>query len=135
MSFGSRSNWCNFTPAGICEECIDVPMFLFHNGIEPVQILKACYVASDRRDVFTDKGCGLFQFFLASASDYDVRTFFDEALGRGQSNPAAAARDDCDLTFNLFHGHLSFLVSGRLGWGCWVQKNQLRLYLLGIRIR
>jgi hypothetical protein len=48
-------------------------MFLFHNGIEPVQILKACYVASDRRDVFTDKGCGLFQFFLASASDYDVR--------------------------------------------------------------
>src|ERR1700722_4935175 len=104
MSFGSRAKRCDFTPASICEERVDVTVLLFHDGIEPVQILKARYVASDRRDVFTDKGCGLFQLFLASASDYNARTFFDEAPGRGQSNPATAARDDRDLTFKLFHG-------------------------------
>src|ERR1700739_4668916 len=104
MSFGSRSKRRDFTPAGICEEYVDVTVLLFHDGIEPVQILKARYVASDRRDVLTDKGCALFQLFLASAGDYDVRTFSDEPLGRAQANPAAAARDDCDLTVKLFHG-------------------------------
>jgi hypothetical protein len=70
-----------------------VTVFLFHDGIEPVQILKARYVASDRCDVFTDKGCGLLQLFLSSASDYDVRTFFHEALGCRQANPAVSACD------------------------------------------
>src|ERR1700677_2591482 len=99
MSFGSRSKRCDFTPAGICEEYVDVTVLLFHDGIEPVQILKTRYVASDRRDVFTDKGCGLFQLFFPAASDHHMPTFFHEALGGGQPNPAASTRDDCNLTF------------------------------------
>src|ERR1700722_764853 len=98
MSFGCRSNWCDFTPAGICEQNVDVTVLVFHDGVEPVQILKARYVASDRRDVFTDKGCGLFQLFLASASDHDLRTFSHEAPGGGQANPAASACDNRNLS-------------------------------------
>src|SRR2546428_2701 len=56
-------------------------------------------VAHDRRNVSLDEGCGLLQLFLSSPSDHDVRTFFHEALGCGQANPAASARDDCNLTF------------------------------------
>ena len=66
-------------------------MFLFHRDIEPVQIFQARYVARNRRDISADKGCGLLEFFLSSASDYDVRAFFNEALGSGQANPAASA--------------------------------------------
>jgi hypothetical protein len=99
MSFGNRSKRCDFTPAGICEEYVDVTVLLFHDGIEPVQIIKTRYVTCDRRDVFTDKGCGLFQLFLSSASDYDVRTFFHEALGCRQANPAVATCNDYNLTF------------------------------------
>jgi hypothetical protein len=69
-------------------------MFLFHYGIEPVQIFQPRHVACDRRNVSFEKGCGLLQLFLSSASDYDVRTFFHEALRCGQANPAASARDD-----------------------------------------
>jgi hypothetical protein len=69
-------------------------MFLFHDGIEPVQIFQARHVACDRRNVSLDEGCGLFQLLLSSASDYDVRAFFHEALGCGQANPAASACDN-----------------------------------------
>ena len=68
-------------------------VLLFHDGIEPVQILQARYVAHDRRDVSPDQGCGLFQLFLSSASDHDMCTFFHEALSCGQANPAASACD------------------------------------------
>jgi hypothetical protein len=69
-------------------------MFLFHDGIEPVQIFQARHVAHDRRNVSLDEGCGLLQLFLSSPSDHDVRTFFHEALGGGQANPAASACDN-----------------------------------------
>src|SRR5256885_5710140 len=105
MSFGSRSKWCDFTPASICEEYVDVTAFVFHDGIEPVQILKARYITRDRRDVSSDKGCSLFQFFLPSASNHDMRALFHEALGRRQANPAVTTRDDCNLTFKLSHKH------------------------------
>jgi hypothetical protein len=78
MSFGSRFQRCDFTPAGIYKKYVDATVFLFHDCIEPVQILQARYVARDRRDVSTDKGCGLFQLFLASTADYNVRAFFNE---------------------------------------------------------
>ena len=83
MSFGSRFQRCDFTPAGICKKYVDATVFLFHDCIEPVQILQARYVARDRRDVSPDKGCGLFQLFLSSTADYNVRAFFNEALGCG----------------------------------------------------
>jgi hypothetical protein len=54
---------------------------------------------STRRHVSLDEGCGLLQLFLSSPSDHDVRTFVHEALGSGQANPAASARDDGNLTF------------------------------------
>src|ERR1019366_2012590 len=76
------------------EEYVDVTMFLFHDGIEPVQIFQARHVAHDRRNVSLDEGCGLLQLFLSSPSDHDVRTFFHEALGGGQANPAASACDN-----------------------------------------
>src|ERR1019366_5145177 len=63
-------------------------------SIEPVQIFQARHVAHDRRNVSLDEGCGLLQLFLSSPSDHDVRTFFHEALGGGQANPAASACDN-----------------------------------------
>ena len=83
MSFGSRFQRCDFTPAGIYKKYVDATVFLFHDCIEPVQILQSRYVARDRRDVSPDKGCGLFQFFLSPAADYNVRAFFNETLGCG----------------------------------------------------
>src|SRR5579872_6506628 len=80
--------------ARVREENVDVTMFLFHRDIEPVQISQARYVTRDHRDISPDKGCGLLQLFLSSPSDHDVRTFFHEALGGGQANPAASACDN-----------------------------------------
>src|SRR5664279_3235028 len=94
MSLGRRCERRDFTPASVCEEDVDVAVLLFHDGKEAVQILQARYIASDRRDVSPDQGCGLFQLFLSSPSDHDVRTFFHEALGRGQAYPAASACDN-----------------------------------------
>src|SRR6201993_4872960 len=54
MSFGGRLDRCDFTPACIYEEYVDVTVFLFHHGIEPVQVLYARYVACDCRDVFSN---------------------------------------------------------------------------------
>src|SRR5579872_943057 len=103
MSFGSRFQRCDFSPASICKEYVDVTVLLFHDRIEPVQVLQARDVARDRRHVSPDKRCGLFQFFLTSASNNDVRAFFYEALSRSQANPAVATRDDCDLTLKFSH--------------------------------
>src|SRR3546814_5086490 len=41
-----------------------------------------------------------------------MRAFFHEALGRGQPDPAAAARYDGDLIFQLFHSPSSFVAWG-----------------------
>src|ERR1041384_7746212 len=93
MSLGRRFERSDFTPASVCEEDVDVAVLLFHDGIEPVQILQARYVACDCRDVSPDQSCGLFQLFLSSASNHDLRAFFHEALGCGQANPAASTCD------------------------------------------
>src|SRR5580698_1597750 len=103
MSFGSRFQRCDFTPSSICKEYVDVTVFLFHDRIEPIQILQARYVARDRCDVSPYKRCGLFQLFLTSASNNDVRAFFYEALSRSQADPAVATRDDCDFTLKFSH--------------------------------
>ena len=87
MGLSSHRERCHCTRARVCEEYVDVTMFLFHDGIEPVQIFQARHVACDRRNVSPDKGCSFFKLFLSSPSDHDVRTFFHEALGRGQANP------------------------------------------------
>src|SRR4051812_26883297 len=94
MSLGSHPEGCDCPRAGVREEYVDVTMFLFHDGIEPVQIFQARHVAHHRRNVTVDEGCGLLQFLLSSSSDHDVSTFFHEALGSGQANPAASASDD-----------------------------------------
>src|SRR3546814_4304515 len=41
-----------------------------------------------------------------------MRAFFHEALGRGHPDPAAAARYDGDLIFQLFHSPSSFVAWG-----------------------
>src|ERR1700722_12533793 len=94
MSLGRRFERRDFTPASVCEENVDVTVLLFHDGIEPVQILQARYIARDRSDVSPDQGCGLFQLFLSPASDHDLRAFFHEAPGCGQANPAVSTCDD-----------------------------------------
>src|SRR5580698_5425413 len=88
-------------------------MFLFHDSKEAVQIFQTRHVAHDRRNVSLDGGGGLLELFLPSPGDHDVRTFFHEALGRGQTNSAASARDDCNLAFQFLHDlSPSFGVSG-----------------------
>ena len=99
MGLSSYRERCDCPRARVREENVDVTMFLLHDGIEPVQIFQTRHVAHDRRNVSIDEACGLLQLFLSSPGDHDVRTFFDEALGCGQANPAASARDDCNLTF------------------------------------
>src|ERR1700749_1360440 len=98
MSLGSHRERRDCTRARVRKEYVDVTMFLFHNGIEPVQIFQARYVTGDRRDISPDKGCGLLELFLSSASDYDVRAFFNEALGGGQANPATSTCDHGDFS-------------------------------------
>src|SRR3954470_22883906 len=102
MGLSSYRERCDCPHARIREENVDVTMFLFHNGIEPIQIFQARHVARDRRNITLDEGCGLLQLFLSSPGDYDVCTFFYKAFGRRQANPAASARDDCNLTFEFF---------------------------------
>src|SRR5579872_4741609 len=93
MGLSSCRERCDCPRARVREENVDVTMFLFHRDIQPVKIFQARYVARDRRDISPDKGCGLLELFLSSASDYDVRAFFNEAPGGGQANPAASACD------------------------------------------
>src|SRR3954466_10446585 len=107
MSLGGRFERRDFTPTGVCEEDLDVTVLLFHDGKESVQILQARYIAGDRSDVSPDQSCGLFQLFLSSASDHDVRAFFHEALGCGQANPAVAACNDG----NFSHQFLSVVAA------------------------
>src|ERR1700683_5517043 len=94
MGLSSYRERCDCPRARVREENVDVTMFLFHRDKEPVQIFQARYVARDRRDISPDTGCDLLELFLSSASDYDVRAFFHEALGGGQANPAASACDN-----------------------------------------
>ncbi|ESX97297.1 hypothetical protein X754_03000 [Mesorhizobium sp. LNJC403B00] len=83
-----------------------------YDGIEAIQIFQERHVTHDRRNAFHDEGCGLVQLFLSSPGNHDARSFFYEALGCGQSDPAASARDDCDLAFEFFHNSLSFVAHG-----------------------
>src|SRR6202142_2311465 len=108
MGLSSRRERCDCPRARVRKENVDVTMFLFHDGIEPVQIFQARHVAHDCRNVFLDGGGSLLQLFLSSPCDHDVGAFVHEALGRGQANSAASAGDDCDLTFQFFHDLLSF---------------------------
>ena len=64
MGLGSYRERCDCPRARVREEYVDVTMFLFHRGIEPVQIFQARYVARNRRDISTDKGCGLLKLFF-----------------------------------------------------------------------
>jgi hypothetical protein len=86
-------------------------MFLFHDGVEPVQIFQARHVAHDRRNVSLDEGCGLLQLFLSSPGDHDVRTFFHEALGSGQANPAASACDNRNFSSQFLSVVVAHLLS------------------------
>src|SRR5580700_5395904 len=72
MGLSSRCERCDCPRARVREENVDVTMFLFHDGIEPVQIFQARNVAHDRRNVCLDRGCGLLQLFLSSSCDHDV---------------------------------------------------------------
>src|SRR3546814_227993 len=112
MGLGSRRERRNRPCARVREKNVDVPMLLLHGRVEPIQIFQARYVAYDRRNVSSDEGCGRLQLFLSSPGDHDMRAFFHEALGRGQPDPAAAARYDGDLIFQLFHSPSSFVAWG-----------------------
>src|SRR5579884_1809379 len=101
MGLSSHRERCDCARARVREEYVDVTMFLFHDGIEPVQIFQARYVTHDGRNVSLDEGSRLLQLFLSSASDHDVRTFFHEALGCGQANPATSACDNRDFPRQL----------------------------------
>ena len=71
------------TRARIRKENVDVTMLFFHDGIEPVQIFQARYVAKNRRNVCIDRGCSLPELFLSPPGDHDMRAFFHESLRSG----------------------------------------------------
>jgi hypothetical protein len=98
MSLGSHRERCDCAGARVRKEYVDVTMFLFHNGIQAVQIFQSRYVACDRCNVPPDEGCGLFELFLSTPSDHYVGAFFDEPLGCGQANPATSACDNGDFS-------------------------------------
>jgi hypothetical protein len=83
---------------------VPAPAF-FHDRIEAVQIFQTRNVPCHRCNVFPDDSDCFLQLFLTSPGDHDVRTFFDEALGCGQANPAASACDYRNLTFKLSHNY------------------------------
>src|SRR5882672_3487927 len=114
MGLSSYRERCDCARARVREENVDVTMFLFHDSIEPVQIFQARDVAHDRRNVSLDEGCGLLRLFLSSPNDHDVRTFFHEALGGGQANPAVSA---CDYR-NFSRQFLSVVVAHMFSLFC-----------------
>src|SRR3978361_1391626 len=65
MGLGSYRERRDCPRASVREENVDVTMFLFHGGIEPVQIFQARHVAHDRRNIALDEGCGLLQLSLS----------------------------------------------------------------------
>src|SRR5260370_10629025 len=67
----------------------------------------------DGRDIAADLGDGLVEFGQAAAGDVDERSFFNEALGGGETYPAAAARDDGDLSFKFRHRGVPSFKVGR----------------------
>jgi hypothetical protein len=101
MSLGSHCERCDCTRARVRKEYVDLTMLLFYDGLQAVQIFQARYVACDRCNVSLDESCGLLQLFLSSPSDNDVRTFFHEALGGGQADPATSACDHCYFSRQL----------------------------------
>src|ERR1700677_1163068 len=124
MCLSSHRERCDCARARVREEYVDVTMFLFHDGIEPIEIFQARHAAHDRRNVSLDECWGLLQLFPASPSDHDVRAFFHEALGRGQADPAASACDNRNFSrqvlpmvitqmFSPFCFSLSFLLNLR----------------------
>src|ERR1700692_3387035 len=54
MGLSSHRERCDCSRARVGEEDVDVTMFLFHDGIEPVQIFQARHVPRDRRNVSPD---------------------------------------------------------------------------------
>ena len=111
MGLSSYRERCDCPCARVREENVDVAMFLFHDSIEPVQIFQARHVARDRRDISPDKGCGLLELFLSSASDYSGRAFLNEALGGGQANPAASAGDNRNFPRQFLSNVIAHMLS------------------------
>src|SRR6266702_3968549 len=66
MGLSSYRERCDCPCARVREKNVDVTMFFFHDGIEPVQIFQARDVAHDRRNLSLDEGCGLLQLFLST---------------------------------------------------------------------
>lgn len=62
-------------------------MPFFHDGIEPVQVLQACYVACERRHVSCNGCCGFFQLLFAAARNHDPRAFLYKALAVAKPIP------------------------------------------------
>ena len=66
MGLRGHRERCDRPRARVREEDVEVTVFLFHDGVEPVQIVKARHVAHDCRNVFLDEGFGLFSSFCPS---------------------------------------------------------------------
>ena len=89
--------------AGVSEDDIEFPFFLFDLFIETVQILEVGHIHLNGSDVGSDLfDCGI-KFGLRASSDVDVGAFADEVFRRGQADAAVAAGDECDFSVELTH--------------------------------
>src|SRR5216684_8870442 len=85
------------------EEDIDLCLLAGDLGVEPVEIGEVRYVSLYCSDAAADQRYRLVQFRLAARGDVDERTFFNEALGGGETHSAAAASDDGNFSLELWH--------------------------------
>ena len=71
---------------------IELAALRLHFPVQPVEILRFRHIRADGRHVASDFGRGLIELGLAPARNINVRALFDEPLGRGQADSAAAVR-------------------------------------------
>ena len=72
--------------------------FFFYGGVEAIEISETC------GDIFADLLHRGIKFRLAAPGDEDVRALVDEALSRGETNPAVTAGYNCYFSVELTHG-------------------------------
>jgi hypothetical protein len=86
-----------FEDTCVGEDNIEPALFQFDLSKETDEVLQIRHVTLDGANVRTDLFDRLVQFGLIAASDEDVGSLADEVFGRGETDAAVAAGNECNF--------------------------------------
>ena len=98
MFEANRSGRHNFDEARTGNDNIELAFLRGDLRVETVDIGRRGDVSPDGCNTSADFGHGLVEFGRSATDDEDICAFIDESLGYGESDSAAASRDDGDFT-------------------------------------